>query len=99
MSAYAINKVCYLIQTDIDFRERMRRDPAGALSGLPLTDEERQAFLDWDVAKLYQAGAHSFLLSRLARFGCLGMSRTDYIRSMRTLLSDNARLEVESRRR
>ncbi len=86
MSVYGINKVCYQVQMDLGFRERMREDPAGALEGFPLTDEEREAFLSGDVATLYRWGAHTFLLSRLPRFDSLGLSRDEYIRRMRTLL-------------
>jgi hypothetical protein len=86
MSLYGINKVCHLTQTDLAFREQMRTDPAGAIADFPLTDEERAAFLTGDVAKLYQLGAHGFLLSRLPRFGSLGLTRDEYIKRMRTLL-------------
>ena len=97
MSVYGINKVCYLAQADLNFREQLRRDPETALSTFPLTDEERRAFLEHDMAKLYQAGAHSFLLSRLPRFQSMRLSRAGYVNSMRTLLSDEKRRELESR--
>jgi hypothetical protein len=86
MSLYGVNKVCHLTQTDLHFREQMRTDPAAATAGFPLTDEEREAILTGDVAKLYQMGAHGFLLSRLPRFESLGLTRDEYIRRMRTLL-------------
>jgi hypothetical protein len=99
VSVYGVNKVCYLIQRDLDFREQMRRDPASALAGLPLTDEERQALVEGDVARLYQAGAHSFLLSRLPRFGSAGLTRQEYIRRMRTLLTPEERRALEGKMR
>jgi len=86
MSLYGVNKVCHLTQVDLSFRELMQTDPAAAIADMPLTDEERDAFLAGDVAKLYQMGAHGFLLSRLPRFGSLGLSRDEYITRMRTLL-------------
>jgi aromatic-ring opening dioxygenase LigAB LigA subunit len=86
MSVYGINKVCYQVQMDLNFRERLRHDPAGAIAGFPLSDEEREAFLSGDVASLYRLGAHSFLLSRLPRFDSLGLTRDEYIKRMRTLL-------------
>jgi acetyl-CoA acetyltransferase len=86
VSVYGVNKVCYLAQTDLNFREQLRRDPATAIAGFPLSDEERQALLTHDVASLYKAGAHAFLLSRLPRFGSFGLTRDEYIRSLRTLL-------------
>lgn len=86
MSLYGVNKVCHLTQTDPSFREQMRTDPTSAIAGFPLSEEERRAILEGDVAGLYQMGAHSFLLSRLPRFGSLGLTRDEYIKRMRTLL-------------
>jgi len=86
VSVYGINKVCYQVQMDLNFRERMRHDPAGALADFPLTDQERRAFIEGDVATLFCLGGHAFLLSRLPRFGSIGLTRDEYIRRMRTLL-------------
>jgi hypothetical protein len=86
MSLYGVHKACHLVQTDLAFREQMRTAPAAALAGLPLTDEEREAILIGDVATLARMGAHTFLLSRLPRFGAVGLSREEYIQRMRTLL-------------
>ncbi len=97
MSTYGINKVCYLAQSDLNFRERLKREPEKALIGFPLTDDEREAFLKWDMAKLYQAGAHSFLLSRLPRFDSMGLTRDAYVNSMRTLLTEEDRRQLESK--
>ncbi|HEY7466076.1 MAG TPA: hypothetical protein VIB47_05230 [Dehalococcoidia bacterium] len=91
MSLYGINKVCHLTQVDPAFRERMKTDPAGALAGLPLTAEEREAILRGDVAQLRRWGAHTFLLSRLPRFDSLGLSREEYIERMRVLLAEGYR--------
>jgi len=99
MSVYGINKVCYLIQSDLNFREEMRRHPAKALTGIPLTDEERQAVLNGDVAKLYAWGAHSFLLSRLPRFESGGLTRQEYVRRMRELLTPEELEELEWKKR
>jgi hypothetical protein len=97
MSVYGINKVCYLAQSDLNFRERLKRDPEAALTGFPLTDAERRAFLECDMAALYKAGAHTFLLSRLPRFESMGMTRADYIRSMRSTLTDEERSALEAK--
>jgi hypothetical protein len=91
MSLYGINKACHLTQVDPAFRERMKTDPAGALAGLPLTAEEREAILRGDVAQLRRWGAHTFLLSRLPRFDSLGLSREEYIERMRVLLAEGYR--------
>ena len=97
MSVYGINKVCYLAQSDLNFREHLKRDPQAALTGLPLTEQERRAFLERDMATLYKAGAHTFLLSRLPRFDSMGMSRADYVRSMRTTLTEDERRQLEAK--
>lgn len=99
MSVYGINKVCYLSQTDLNFRDQLKRNPEAALTGFPLTPEERKAFLDWNVDELYQAGAHSFLLSRLPRFESMGLTRQEYIKRMRRLLAEGERRQVEGRSR
>ena len=88
MSAYGINKVCYLAQADLRFREQLRSDPAAALDDLPLTHAERQALLAGDVAALHRLGGLDFLLSNLARFGSFGLTRDLYVERMRTLLTD-----------
>lgn len=99
MSVYWINKVCHLTQVDRSFREAMRTDPEKALADFPLEEEERRAFLARDVARLYEMGAHTFLLSRLPRFGSLGLDRDGYIERMRTLLTDDERRTVEEQSR
>jgi hypothetical protein len=40
------------------------------------------------VATLKQLGANEILLSRIPRFGLLGLNRAQYIERMRTLLVD-----------
>ncbi len=89
MSLYGIHKTLYLLQNDLDFRERMRTDPEGALAEMPLSDEERQALLNRDMAALYRMGTHTFLMSRIPRFNALrGITRTEYQTSIQQVLSD-----------
>lgn len=83
MSIYQVHKVCYLVLHDPAFRERMREDPAKALADFRLTDEERQALLAGDVGRLYQLGAHAFLLGHLQRFGLLGLTQELHVRRIR----------------
>jgi hypothetical protein len=45
-------------------------------SGYELTDDERKAFEDRDVAALYQLGLHQVLLNRFCR--AAGFARDDY---------------------
>jgi Aromatic-ring-opening dioxygenase LigAB, LigA subunit len=89
MSLYAIHKTLWLVQNDLEFRERLRARPEEALADLPLTDEERQAFLTRDMAALYRMGTHTFLMSRLPRFNALGgLNRAEYQQSIRQVLQD-----------
>ena len=89
MSAYGVNKACYLMQVDPGFRERVRADPAAALAELPLTATERDALLSGDVAALSRLGAADILLSRIPRFGLLNLTREQYGRRMRSLLESD----------
>ncbi len=88
MSVYAVHKLLYRAQVDLDFRERLRIDPATAMSDLSLTDDEREALLAGDVAALARSGAHTFLLSRIPRFELFGLDRDEYNQRMRALLDD-----------
>ena len=63
----------------------VRTDPRAAIAEFALTDDERSAFLAGDVASLARGGVHTFLLSRLPRFGLLGLDRDEYNRRMRSL--------------
>lgn len=85
MSVYTVHKLLHRAQVDLDFRDRLRTDPATAIADVPLTDEERSALLAGDVAMLARGGVHTFLLSRIPRFGLLGLDRDEYIRRMRAL--------------
>jgi hypothetical protein len=89
MSLYGIHKTLYLLQNDLEFRERLRSDPAGALTEMPLTEAEREALLRGDMAALYRMGTHTFLMSRIPRFNALGgMTRQQYQASLSTVLQD-----------
>src|SRR3712207_2496684 len=90
MSVYQIDKVCWRAQHDLAFREQLAQDPARALADLPLAPEEREALLAGDVARLYQLGAHPYLLGHLPRFGLLGLTRESYSRQMKALLDTPA---------
>ena len=85
MSTYAVHKILHRAQVDLDFRDVVRTDPRAAIAEFALTDDERSAFLAGDVASLARGGVHTFLLSRLPRFGLLGLDRDEYNRRMRSL--------------
>jgi hypothetical protein len=99
MSVYGINKVSHLLQADPDFRARMASDPAAAIALLPLSETERRAILEADVATLYRMGAHTFSLSRIPRFLPELISRDEYIDKMRAVLSPEERAELEQQSR
>ncbi len=86
MSIYEVDKICYRVQHDPAFRERMRADPAGAIADAELTAEERAALLAGDVARLHQLGAHDYLLGHLQRYQLLGLTRESYQERMKALL-------------
>ena len=89
MSLYGIHKTLYLLQNDLDFRERLRTEPEAALAELPLTDKERQALLTNDIAELYRMGTHTFLMSRLPRFNAFGgLTREQYQERLRVVLDE-----------
>jgi septal ring factor EnvC (AmiA/AmiB activator) len=89
MSLYGIHKTLWLLQNDLEFRERLRTQPEGALAELPLTEQERRALLTRDMAALYRMGTHTFLMSRLPRFNALGgLTREQYQQSITQVLAD-----------
>jgi hypothetical protein len=74
MSIYAVNKLCRDALHDPAFRAALERDPAAATASLPLTEAERAALLNGDVAWLYEQGAHPFLLAYLTRWELFGLT-------------------------
>ena len=88
MTAYAINKVCFLSERDEGLREQLRTDPETALSNFKLDPEERRALLAGDVASLFLKGGHPFLLQHLAQHRLFGLNREVY---RERIISLNAR--------
>lgn len=84
MSVYAVNKLCRDALRDLDFREAIKRDPAAAIASRDLSDDERKALLDGDVARLYQWGCHPFLLAYLTRWDLFGLTPAIYNERIRT---------------
>ena len=54
---------------DRAFRDRFRADPGGALAGLDLSAEERDAFARWDTRKLNELGGMLHLLISIPGLG------------------------------
>jgi hypothetical protein len=69
MSRYDLNVLLYRLKKDRAFRERFRRDPDAALVGADLTDEERQAFVIWNPARLNELGGSLHLVLSIPDLG------------------------------
>ena len=78
MSAYQVNRLCHRLYHDASFRDAVKADPAKAIADWPLTDDERRALLGGDVKRLYEAGAHPFLLGHTSRWGLFGLTPEVY---------------------
>ena len=84
MSIYAVNKLCREALRDAAFRAALKRDAQAAIAPLSLTEEERAALLNGDVAWLYERGAHPFLLAYLTRWELFGLAVSIYSERIRT---------------
>lgn len=87
MSVYAVDRLCRELLRDHDFRARMKADPKAALAALDLSEEERDAILAGDVAKLYRLGVNSFLMGYLCRFEVCGLTLPVYNERIRAALN------------
>jgi Aromatic-ring-opening dioxygenase LigAB, LigA subunit len=88
MSIFAVNHLCREVLRDHAFRAAMKADPATALAGLDLTDEERRALVAGDVGALYRMGVNGFLMGYLARFEVCGLNVGIYNERMRAVKVD-----------
>jgi hypothetical protein len=69
VSRYDTNVILYRLKKDRAFRDRFRADSAGALAGADLTDEEREAFVRWDLRRLNELGGSLHLLLSIPGLG------------------------------
>ena len=69
MSRYDVNVLLYRLKKDAAFRERFRRDPAGALAGAELIDDERAAFVRWSPRRLNELGGSLHLVLSIPDLG------------------------------
>jgi hypothetical protein len=83
MSLYLLNKIMYLLEVDAAFLTRMKSDPADAIKGFELTEDERSAVLAGDVGKLYLMGVNMFILDSIARHELFGIDRNSYLAQIR----------------
>lgn len=82
MSAYVINKVCHLVGQDEAFRNALDATPDAALAAFDLTEEERRLLLAGEVGRLFELGAHPYLLGHLTRHETLGITVEAFSTSM-----------------
>lgn len=96
MSAYAVNKVCYLVARDPSFREGLRADPDALLARFepPLSEDERSALVSGEVGQLSALGAHDFLLLNLFRFSMFSLDLPTYVERMKAPNRIRERAEV-----
>jgi Aromatic-ring-opening dioxygenase LigAB, LigA subunit len=80
MSLYHVQKLLYRLNKDAQTRERFRSGRDALLAEYALTDEERRAFTEADVGRLYLMGAHPLLLAPFA--GRSGLSWPDYLAAL-----------------
>ncbi|HTK92722.1 MAG TPA: Os1348 family NHLP clan protein [Verrucomicrobiae bacterium] len=69
MSRYDVNVVLYRLKKDAAFRARFVNEPRAALERADLTDEERDAFVRWDVRRLNELGGSLHLLVSIPHLG------------------------------
>ena len=83
MSIFTANYLFRELLRDHAFRAAMKADPAKALAGKDLTDEERSAILAGDVGRLFRMGANAFLMAYMARYEIAGLNVASYNDRMR----------------
>lgn len=88
MSAYMLNKICHLVGKDDAFRAALDADPVKALGPFELTDEEREHLIAGRVDKLFELGAHPYLLGHLTRHETLGITVEAFSARMVTARDD-----------
>lgn len=69
VSRYDVNVLLYRLKKDSLFRARFAKEPAAALGRADLTDEERDAFVRWDIRRLNELGGSLHLLVSIPRLG------------------------------
>jgi hypothetical protein len=66
MSRYAVNKALWEVARDDKAAAAYMEAPEPFLAGRPLTAEEHRQLLERDIAGMFAAGAHPFLLYTFA---------------------------------
>ena len=69
VSRYDVNVLLYRLKKDTAFRARFQADARAALAVADLTDEEREAFVRWDLRRLNELGGSLHLLVSIPQLG------------------------------
>lgn len=62
MSSYTVEGIMFGLQSDPGFLERFKEDPVKAIESYPLSAQERQDVLDWNVRAMSDSGVSNMLL-------------------------------------
>ena len=81
MSLYTLSKLLYTLNRDPDAKALFKADPAQLASRFALTEEEREAFLERDIGKIYILGVNGQILMHYAAL--CGIAWPDYLQMMR----------------
>lgn len=76
MSLFQVQRVMYASKRDKALAARLKSSPDATLAEFDLTEAERHALRDGDLAALYRMGVHPLLLAPYSRL--LGIARPDY---------------------
>jgi hypothetical protein len=91
MSLYQVNKILYLLEVDRCFLAQMKANPAAAICGMELSEEERTALVTGNIEKLYLMGANMFILDSIARHQLYGIDRQSYLDRVRSAAAKSDR--------
>lgn len=88
MSIYAVNKVCRRLFHDDAFRAALEADPDRVLPEMGVDAQEARLLRAGEVGRLFELGAHAFLLGHLTRKTTFGITVARYSASMRAARDD-----------
>lgn len=81
MSLYQLSKFLFDLNREPALQARLKADPADAVAGYDLSEEERRAVVEPDIGLLYVLGVNGQILMHYAAFHQIAWA--DYLRQMR----------------
>jgi len=78
MPPFDVNHICWRIVHEPEFYRAVLDDPASALRGTGVSDDDRETLLGGDVQRLYERGANPFLMEHLANCRVFGLDTPKY---------------------